>query len=106
MTEICIKCGEEGEDRRTLYMKCCYDMNELEIPFEAVVVGGVYTLRVCKRCRSDWMKAIKNWFQSPIIEEESCGSGIFIREFGEIKEISDEEFARRFPGREPFRFID
>lgn len=34
MSETCVRCGEVGEDRRTLFMACFYDMEELELPFE------------------------------------------------------------------------
>lgn len=33
MTERCVRCGEEGEDRRTLRMACFYAMDELDVPF-------------------------------------------------------------------------
>lgn len=32
--EKCVRCGEEGEDRRTLQMACFYAMEELGLPFE------------------------------------------------------------------------
>lgn len=31
--ELCQRCGEKGEDRRTLWMACFYEMSELGIPF-------------------------------------------------------------------------
>lgn len=34
-------------------------------------------------------------------ESQSCGSGIFVRENGQTKEISREEWDEKFPGREP-----
>lgn len=34
MSEKCQRCGEEGEDRRTLFMECFYEMSELKIPFD------------------------------------------------------------------------
>lgn len=34
MSEKCMRCGEVGEDRRTLWMACFYEMEELGIPFE------------------------------------------------------------------------
>ncbi len=36
----CEKCGEVGEDRRTLWMACFYQMGELELPFEEVQIRG------------------------------------------------------------------
>ena len=32
--EACQRCGEIGEDRRTLWMACFYAMGELGLPFE------------------------------------------------------------------------
>lgn len=71
----------------------------------------VYTIRVCKRCRGEWLAAQVAWFQAQPQDEdhdaddyqpgEGCGSGIFIRERGAIKEITREEWDRRNPGREP-----
>lgn len=106
MSERCVRCGEEGQDRRTLRMSCFYEMDELDIPLEKSpsCFGPSYTMRVCKRCRGEWMAAIKAWFHEEIESEESCGSGIFIREFGKTVELTEEEWARRNPGREPIRF--
>jgi rRNA maturation protein Nop10 len=134
--EKCQRCGEHGEDRRTLWMSCLYSMEELGIPFEqskvmgkaypkvgeeelalfgrtedprypkimapkyasepsAEVERGFYTLRVCKSCRSDWMQAIKFWFNTVPKPEASCGSGIYVRELGKVVEITYEEWQRR-----------
>lgn len=76
MTEICQRCNEEDEDRRTLWMGCFYDMSELEIPFNEIRIPHptyghslpFFTLLVCKNCRSDWMNSIKEWFNNPIKE--------------------------------------
>lgn len=39
--EKCDRCGEVGQDRRTLWMACLYDMWELGLPFEEIAVRGV-----------------------------------------------------------------
>ena len=141
--EKCDRCGEIGEDRRTLWHACFYDMDELSIPFQkrvlfqaeleklerakdpvAIEVGNgrkinigagtvttkgeltphtLYTLRVCKECRGDWMAAIKQWFNERPARE-SCGSGIFIRRNGATVEITEEEWNQLNPNREPVRF--
>jgi hypothetical protein len=114
MTEVCAKCKEVGEDRRTLWMACLYEMNELGIPFDQKELELMhtdrkqhfYTLRVCKDCRADWMTMIKIWWDAPLKEKESCGSGIFIRHYGTNVEITAEEFAARYPGLKPVRFVD
>jgi hypothetical protein len=62
----CVRCKEIGEDRRTLFMKCLYDMDELKVPFEKFntqELGKFYTLLVCKKCRGDWMKSIEKWYK-------------------------------------------
>lgn len=150
--EKCQRCGEIGEDRRTLWMACFYDLGELGLPFEKrhlfharledlapanapiivevppgmpipnrqitiapgtvrcsgeLIPQGLYTLRVCKRCRGDWMNAIAQWFRTPPERRESCGSGIFVRRGGVNVEITEEEWREMHPdGREPIRVRD
>lgn len=90
MSEKCQRCGEIGEDRRTLIMKCFYQMDEdKDIPFKKTEEG--YTLLVCKNCRGDWMEAIHNWFVNPK-QKESPGTGIYIRDRGATREVTFEEY--------------
>lgn len=106
--EECQRCREIDEDRRTLWMACFYEMDELKLPFKHEILQThiqddgeqFYTLRVCKKCRGDWMQAQINWFRNVEAENSSCGSGIFIRELGAIKEITEEEWYRRNPKNE------
>ena len=72
----------------------------------------LYCLRVCKRCRGEWLETIRTWFfavpegidhDADVSVDEDVNSGIFIRENGAIKEISREEWDRRNPKREPAR---
>jgi len=86
----CFRCGDIDDDHRTLSMRCGYDMSELNISL-LLGLGGEYTMSVCKRCRSQWMKAIKHWFKN-IEPKREVGSGIFIREFGDNVEITMEEW--------------
>ncbi len=129
MNEKCDRCGEDGEDRRTLWMAAFYEMNELGLPFDRrilfhadmdtlekasepddlvlkdgtklrIVSGTVtskgelrpetlYTLRVCKSCRSDWLAAIKRWFS----ERPDEGHGdIPMRVLGATRMVTDEEY--------------
>lgn len=86
MGAICQRCGEEGEDRRTLYMACLYAMEELDIPFSTWKMPDpwkrkFYTLTVCKECRAQWMQAIQSWFNQPKPTEKP-NSGYFVRELG------------------------
>lgn len=131
--ELCQRCGERGEDRRTLWVACFYAMGELQIPFEQCNIHGYYcqkvgekqtafgtiavyadpdgragdhqffTLRVCKDCRASWMGALQDWFNEKLAKKLSTGSGIFVRENGATVEISEEEWYRRNPNREPVR---
>lgn len=109
MTKACQKCKEEGDDLRTLWMSCFYNMNELNIPFtkEIIIEGGIhdahpnthhnfFTLRVCKDCRADWMAMIRAWWNMPPWRHQvSPGTGIFIRDLGTNIEITEEEFYKR-----------
>lgn len=112
--EICQRCKETGEDRRTLWMACFYEMNELGLPFKLEIIPDereregfakqkhhFYTLRVCKQCRADWMQSIKQWFDTPKQPEQSCGSGIYIRRKGVNVEITREEWDAMSNGKEP-----
>lgn len=65
----------------------------------------IYTLRVCKSCRADWLDAIQQWFQNTHWKHDCLpvGSGIFIRRNGANVEITEEEWYRLNPGREPVR---
>lgn len=45
------------------------------------------------------------YLHEPALRGESIGSGIFIREGGQTKEISREEWDRLNPGREPVRAV-
>lgn len=106
MDNQCQRCHEEHEDLRTLSMACSYNMSELKLPFMVEDSGVFYTLSVCKRCRSDWMHFIKIWFDNPnmnTIPYEERGSGIFIRDLGCNREISEEGFKKLHPDREPVR---
>jgi hypothetical protein len=109
----CARCKEQDDgELRTIKMACFYEMDELNIPFNHEIIepkdGGykqkLYTIKVCKSCRSSWMLMIKIWYDASIPKPESSGSGIFVRELGSTFEISEEEWYRRHPGIEPCRF--
>lgn len=60
-----------------------------------------YTLLVCKRCRGNWLEAIKEWFTAAPQGEDndadepppsSVGTGIFIRVNGVNREVTEEEY--------------
>lgn len=104
MAEPCARCKEVDEDRRTLWMACFYEMDELVLPFEKVEMinpqahnfhnkQDFYIMRVCKSCRADWMAAIKKWFHEIVPRKEQlCGSGIFIMRNGIPVEITLDEW--------------
>ncbi len=66
MSERCVRCGEEGEDRRTLRMACFYAMDELNVPFVSERAHG--TLR--KRTGT---KELSNGLEIPVFSEEPTG---------------------------------
>ena len=47
-TEICQRCGEDGYDRRTLWMACFYEMSELGLPFEECAIKGRFVKLIGK----------------------------------------------------------
>lgn len=49
MSEKCQRCGERGEDRRTLWMACLYEMNELGLPLKQCRIRGEYLRKTGKR---------------------------------------------------------
>ena len=143
MSDKCERCGNMGQDRRTLWMACFYQMNELSIPFKQIQLADAafcnqtdskpssfpgprtpvfepaddnradrifYILRVCKRCRGEWLAAQQAWYDAPPQYEDhdaeaestdGCGSGIFVRRHGAVIEISREEWDCLHPGEEP-----
>lgn len=115
-SERCDRCRNEGSDRRSLWMACFYAMEELRVPFKKSCLilstnengksatRDFYTLRVCKRCRADWMQAIQQWFgdipsgedgDADVPEPDTgIGTGIYIRRNGMNVEITREEWDR------------
>lgn len=96
MTEICARCGEEGQNRRIITMACGYDLMGTGIPFFIETKLGIKfcKLIVCKECRADWILSLENWWKDNK-SVRSCGSGIWIREHGALKEVTEEEFYKR-----------
>lgn len=91
MNETCQRCQCPGPDLRYLRMSCFYDMSETGIPFEKVENEGTantkprteYVLRVCKRCRADWLDAQTNWFtDKPSSEPELQEGEVLVRRNG------------------------
>lgn len=90
---ICQKCHgkrdgvEYDPDIRCLVVECFYDLQETGIPFYPIALtknGGPemkgYGLNFCKKCRADFIQAMKVWFESkPPIEPQT---GYFVRHFG------------------------
>ena len=134
--EICQRCGEIEEDRRTLYTACFYELDELGLPFthkvlfhakiedlapdeephdftlkngdklrlspgtvrckSTLIPQKLYTLRICKHCRADWMQSMVQWFQAPVTRSEPdewrC---VPVRENGVTVYITEAEWHNR-----------
>jgi len=59
-----------------------------------------YLLRVCKRCRSDWMRAISDWFlDKPVVEDDDDSGGVFVRDLGHTRKAADAEVSRLINAR-------
>lgn len=52
---------------------------------------GMFTLRVCKECRGEWLGAIETWFNKKEAPKQ-VNSGIYVRRNGATVEISEIEW--------------
>lgn len=104
----CQRCGQETHgDDRTVLMACGYEMDELKLPFGKVELptkDHFYALSVCKQCRSDWMVAIKQWFEHPTLWPET-GTGVYVRRFGANLELTEEQIKEQFPDGDCVRVL-
>lgn len=64
--DLCQLCGAHGSDKRSLYLDCFYDIQEV-VP-EAIDLHGVenlrergYYLRICKSCRGRFLFHLGQW---------------------------------------------
>jgi hypothetical protein len=62
--ETCQRCGEAGEDRRTLWMAAMYDLSETGIPLQQVRVTGKYA----EQTGEEMLTSIK--IKVPVFTEE------------------------------------
>lgn len=49
-----------------------------------------FTLRVCKECRADWMRALKTWFYLDN-RPPPTGTGVYVRDKGVSREATEAE---------------
>lgn len=105
-------------DQASIHGVCCAKVGEKTLPMLRATLPvwaapsgeaehhQFFTLRVCKRCRGEWLEAIRNWFLAvpqgadhdaddydPVAS--TVGSGIFVRENGAIREVTIEEWNSR-----------
>ena len=100
----CHKCSKDVKDLHKIWMLCGNDMSQLGAFALTKFVGiEFYTIEVCEDCRSSWMEFMGLWFNAPILSDVAEGSGIIVRVNGEIKEISEKEWDRMYPGSVPYR---
>lgn len=57
---ICKLCLVEGEDKRTLWMSCFYELTEVVPEFESADPRG-FNLRICKACRGALLGHLEAW---------------------------------------------
>jgi hypothetical protein len=64
--DLCMLCNAYGDDKRSLFISCFYDIQEV-IP-EALNVSDVetvkdkgYYLRICKNCRGELLAKLSDW---------------------------------------------
>ena len=64
--DVCMLCGAEGQDKRSLFMRCFYDLKEAVPEFlDLQLVKGMeingYYLRICKACRGRLLANLRLW---------------------------------------------
>ena len=64
--DTCQVCGSVGEDRRTLFIRCFYQLKEVSSLFIDLFhvenhKDGGYALRICKGCRSALLSKLAEW---------------------------------------------
>lgn len=104
MSENCDRCGEVGDDRRTLVMRCGYNMNKLRVKFKQI--NSDPTLRVCKDCWVLFLEAIELWF-NPL---EKVGAGDLVvdeaaKKFDRLKLVVEEGMKRGYKAEVVLRLI-
>lgn len=105
--ETCQRCGEYGEDRRTLRIECLYQLSELDIPWrdrEPSRADG-YRVVICKECRASFLRTLEEWWKSPE-SRESTGTGVFVRDRGSNRELTQEEVDEMRKERDVYRVVD
>jgi len=62
-----------------------------DAPMGNPVALSTYTIKVCKPCRADWMRAIRDWYVDPpkVERGEVC-----VRELGAMRRVSLAEWRR------------
>jgi hypothetical protein len=62
-----------------------------DAPMGDPVALSTYTIKVCKPCRADWMRAIRDWYVDPpkVERGEVC-----VRELGAMRRVSLAEWRR------------
>lgn len=74
--ELCQRCGQRGEDRRTLWHACFYAMDELDIPFERVQIMG----HLCKQNGTQQLVSFNKeipTYEKPDTEDDPHGYQFF-----------------------------
>lgn len=72
---LCMLCNAYGEDKRSLFIACFYDIKEV-VP-EAVETFDIehlkdrgYYLRICKNCRGELLSKLSDWRNEMITRRE------------------------------------
>jgi len=73
--DLCMLCNAYGEDKRSLFIACLYDIKEV-VP-EAIDIFDVphlkdrgYYLRICKNCRGELLSKLSDWRNEMIARRE------------------------------------
>jgi len=110
--DICMCCGAQGEDKRSLFIDCFYKVKEV-VP-DALDISEVepklphhkqgYYLRICKACRGRFLSMMGEWWKEGIefrglpmdhdgnLENDDPERNIPVRVNGAIKMLTRKEW--------------
>lgn len=106
--DVCVLCGADGQDKRTLVVDCFYDMTEAasefaKVPGSFLYHSNGYHMRICKSCRAGFIGAVREWVADSKAKRGlpmdgdgnlECADGhIPVRVDGAVVYMTDEQYA-------------
>lgn len=111
-TDLCMICHAHGEDKRSLFISCFYNVQEVVPEALDIQDAGIenfkigFYLRICKTCRGELLRLLGVWRANRITErgipldhdggrmDDYEGNMVPVRVNGAIIHMTEEEYAR------------